>query len=72
MAFRDGADFAWPEICHALEKRGAKYAVRFPANHDPERKIQEVLTRRTGQPGQKSVGRYRGFLFQAASWKTTR
>ncbi len=56
----------------ALEKRGVKYAIRIPANDSLERDIAELLTRPVGRPSHKPVVWYKGFLYQAASWKTAR
>jgi hypothetical protein len=72
VVFRADAAFAKPEICEALEERGVKYAIRIPANENVERDIAELLTRPVGRPSQKPVVWYRGFLYQAASWKTAR
>jgi len=49
-----------------------KYAIRIPANDSLERDIAELLTRSIGRPSHKPVVWYRGFLYQAASWKTAR
>ena len=49
-----------------------KYAIRLPANENLERDIEELLTRPVGRPSQKPVVRYKGFLYQAASWRTAR
>ncbi len=51
-----------------------KYPVtsRIPANGNLERDINELLTRPIGRPSHKPVVRYKGFLYQAASWKTAR
>jgi hypothetical protein len=70
--FRADAAFAKPEIYEALEKRGAKYAIRIPANDCLMRDIEELLTRPVGRPPHKPVVWYKGFLYQAASWKTAR
>jgi Transposase DDE domain group 1 len=72
VAFRADAAFAKPEIYEALEERGVKYAIRIPANESLERDIAELLTRRVGRPSHKPVVWYKGFLYQAASWKTAR
>jgi DDE family transposase len=72
IAFRADAAFAKPEIYEALEKRGVKYAIRIPANENLERDIAELLTRPAGRPSHKPVVWYKGFLYQAASWKTAR
>jgi len=72
VVFRADAAFAKPEIYEALEERGAKYAIRIPANGNLERDINELLTRPIGRPSHKPVVRYKGFLYQAASWKTAR
>ena len=48
-----------------------KYAIRIPANEDLERDIAELLTRPVGRPRHKPVFCYKGFLYQAARWKTT-
>ena len=70
VAFRADAAFAKPEIYEALEERGVKYAIRIPANDSLERGIAELLTRHAGRPSHKPVVWYKGFLYQAASWKT--
>ena len=72
VAFRADAAFAKPEIYEALEERGIKYAIRIPANDSLERDIAELLTRPVGRPSQKPVVWYKGFLYQAASWKAAR
>ena len=64
--------FAKPEIYEALEERGVKYAIRIPSNDSLERDIAELLTRPVGRPGHKPVVWYKGFLYQAASWKMAR
>jgi hypothetical protein len=70
--FRADAAFAKPEIYESLEERGVKYAIRIPANDCLMRDIEELLTRPVGRPSHKPVVRYKGFLYQAASWKTAR
>ena len=72
VAFRGEAAFANPEIYEALEEREVKYAIRIPANNNLERDIAELLKRPVGRPGNKPVVWYKGFLYQAASWKTAR
>jgi hypothetical protein len=72
VVFRADAAFAKPEIYEALEERGVKYAIRIPANDSLERDIEELLTRPVGRPSHKPVVWYKGFLYQAASWKTAR
>ena len=72
VVFRADAAFAKPEIYEALEERGVKYAIRIPANENLERDISELLTRPVGRPSHKAVVWYKGFLYQAASWKTAR
>ena len=72
VVFRADAAFAKPEIYEALEERDVKYAIRIPANDSLERDIAELLTRPVGRPGYKPVVWYKGFLYQAASWKTAR
>ena len=47
-------------------------AIRIPANESLERDIVELLTRPVGRPRQKPVVRYKGLLYQTASWKTAR
>jgi len=49
-----------------------KYAIRIPANDSLERDIAELLTRPVGRPSHKPVVCYKGFLYQAAGWKTAR
>jgi len=72
VAFRADAAFAKPEIYEALEARGVKYAIRIPANDNLERDIAELLPRPVGRPSQKPLIEYKGFLYQAASWKKAR
>ena len=72
VAFRADAAFAKPEVYEALEERGVKYAIRIPANDNLERDIAELLPRPVGRPSQKPLVEYKGFLYQAASWKTAR
>jgi hypothetical protein len=72
VVFRADAAFAKPEIYEALEEWGVKYAIRIPANDSLERDIAELLTRPVGRPSHKPVVWYKGFLYQAASWKTAR
>ena len=49
-----------------------KYVIRIPANDSLERDIAELLTRPVGRPSHKPVVWYKGFLYQAASWKIAR
>jgi hypothetical protein len=49
------AAFAKPDIYEALEERGAKYAIRIPANDCLWRDIAELVTRPVGRPGHKPV-----------------
>jgi hypothetical protein len=72
VVLRADAAFAKPEIYEALENRGVKYAIRIPSNDSLERDINELLARPVGRPSHKPVVRYKGFLYQAASWKTAR
>jgi hypothetical protein len=72
MAFRGDASFAKPEIYEALEERGVKYVIRIPANDSLERYIEELLTRPVGRSSHRPVVRYKGFLYQAATWSTAR
>jgi hypothetical protein len=72
VVFRADAAFAKPEIYEALEARNVKYAIRIAANDSLERDIAELLTRPVGRPRHKPVVWYKGFLYQAASWKTAR
>jgi hypothetical protein len=72
LVFRAAAAFAKPEIYEVLEERDVKYAIRIPANDSLERDIAELLKRPAGRPSHKSVVWYKGFLYQAASWKTAR
>jgi hypothetical protein len=70
--FRADAAFAKPDIYEALEERGAKYAIRIPANDCLLRDIAELLTRPVGRPGHKPVVWYKSFLYKAASWTAAR
>ena len=72
IAFRADAAFAKPEIYEALEERGVKYAIRIAANENLQRDIEELLKRPVGRPSKKPLVEYKGFLYQAASWKTAR
>ena len=72
VVFRADAAFAKPEIYEALEEREVKYAIRIPANDNLLRDIEELLTRPVGRPTHKPIVWYKGFLYQAASWKTAR
>ncbi len=72
VVLRADATFAKPKIYEALEERGVKYAIRLPANDSLERDIAELLTRPVGRLSHKPVVWYKGFLYQAASWKTAR
>ncbi len=72
VVFRADAAFAKPEIYETLEERGVKYAIRLPANDSLLRDIEELLTRPVGRPSHKPIVWYKGFLYQAASWKTAR
>ena len=49
-----------------------KSAIRFPANDSPERDIAGWMARPVRRPSQKPLVEYKGFLYQAASWKTAR
>ena len=66
------AAFAKPEIYEALEERGVKYAIRIPSNDNLERDIAELVPRPVGRPSKKPLVEYKGFLYQAAGWKTAR
>jgi hypothetical protein len=46
--------------------------IRLPANDDLQRNITEWLTRPVGWPSCKPVVWFKSFLYQAASWTTTR
>ena len=72
VVFRADAAFAKPKIYETLEERGVKYAIRLPANDSLLRDIEELLTRPVGRPSHKPIVWYKGFLYQASSWKTAR
>ncbi len=72
IAFRADAAFAKPEIYEALGERGVKYAIRIAANENLQRDIEELLKRPVGRPSKKALVEFKGFLYQAASWKTAR
>ena len=55
-----------------MEERGVKNAIRIPANQSLERETAELLPRPVGRASHKPLVEYKGFLYQAASWKTTR
>ncbi|HUE02782.1 MAG TPA: transposase [Bryobacteraceae bacterium] len=59
------------------DKRGAggdgrEERYSYSANDSLERDISELLTRPVGRPSHKPVFWYKGFFYQAASWKTAR
>ena len=58
-------------LVQALDEHGVKYAIRIPANENLERDIAELL-KPLGRPSHEPVVWYKGFLYQAASWKTAR
>ena len=72
VVFRADAAFAKPEVYEALEEREVKYAIRIPANDSLQRDIEELLKRPVGRPSKNPQVEYKGFLYQAASWKTAR
>jgi hypothetical protein len=72
VAFRADAAFLQPEVYESLEQRGLRYAIRIPANDALLRDISELLTRPAGRAGHKPVVWYKGFIYQAGSWKTAR
>jgi len=47
-----------------------KYAIRIPANENLPRDIEELLKRPAGRPSKKPLVEYKGFLYQAESWRT--
>jgi len=49
-----------------------KYAIRLPANDNLQRNITELWIRPVGRPSHKPVVRFKGFLYQAASWNQAR
>jgi hypothetical protein len=53
--FRADAAFAKPEIYEALEERGAKYAIRIPANDCPSTRIESGRTKEEGAVSEKSA-----------------
>ena len=63
VVFRAEAAFAKPELYEALEEREVKYAIRLPANYNPEPNIRELLKQPVGQPSYKPVVRYKSFLY---------
>jgi len=72
VVFRADAAFAKPEIYEALEERGVKYAIRFPRTTVWGGTSRNWLTRPAGRPGHKPIVWYKGFLYQAASWRVAR
>ena len=49
-----------------------KHAIRIPANDILQRDIEELLKRPVGRPTKKPLVEHKGFLYQAAGWKTAR
>src|SRR5215472_6675090 len=72
VVVRADAAFAMPAFYEALERRGARYAIRLPANDVVERQIEDLLTRPRGRPSYAPLVWYRSFHYQAASWKRPR
>jgi hypothetical protein len=62
-SLRAEAAFVKPELYEALEEREVKYAIRLPANYNPEPNIRELLKQPVGQPSYKPVVRYKSFLY---------
>jgi hypothetical protein len=67
VVVRADAAFALPALYEALERRGAAYAIRLPANAVLERAIEGLLTRPRGRPSHAPLVRYRSFRYRAAS-----
>jgi hypothetical protein len=72
VVFRADAAFAKPEIYETLEERAVKNAIRLTANDNLLGNIEEPLTCPVRRPSHKPIVWYKGFLYQAASWKTAR
>jgi len=72
VVIRADAAFAKPEVYEKAEERGAKYAIRIPANDNLQRDIAELLTRPVGRPSHRPLVRYKSFLYQAESWNKAR
>jgi hypothetical protein len=72
VVVRADAAFAIPGLYEALERRGARYAIRLPANDVLERAIEDLLGRPRGRPSHAPLVRYRSFQYQAASWDRPR
>jgi hypothetical protein len=72
VVIRADAAFAKPEVYEKSEERGAKYAIRIPANDSLQRDIAELLTRPVGRPSHRPRVRYKSFLYQAESWNKAR
>jgi hypothetical protein len=72
VVVRADAAFAIPALYEALERRGAAYAIRLPANDVLERAIEDLLIRPRGRPSYAPLVRYRSFQYQAASWARPR
>ena len=68
VVIRADAAIALLALYEPLERRGARYAIRLPANGVLERRIEDLVTRPRGRPGHVPLVRYRGFECQAASW----
>ena len=72
VALRGDAAFAKPKIYEAPEERSVHYAIRLPANENPQREVAELLLRPVGRPSRKPLVRYQSFLYRAASWSKAR
>ena len=70
--FRADAGFANPEVYEYLEAERIKYAIRLPANRDPQERIGYLLTRPIGRPPNEVRRSYANFTYQAGSWTKPR
>jgi len=72
LYLRGDAAFAIPDIYEYLEGKGVLYAIRLKANNNLHREIEHLMTRPVGRPSRKPKVFFHDFLYQAASWKSSR
>jgi hypothetical protein len=72
LYFRADAAFAKPEVYEFLEGENIRYAIRLPANHVLQRRIEHLLTRPVGRPPKKPIVTFASFHYQAKGWTRAR
>jgi Transposase DDE domain group 1 len=72
LYFRADAAFAKPEVYEFSEGENIRYAIRLPANHVLQRRIEHLLTRPVGRPPKKPIVTFASFHYQAKGWTRAR